>query len=102
MVIFISILGKYVFNFFIECDRPVHFPLIRSFSSWNALLSLNPVNIYFFKFNNGNTRALSEICSDLTIETTDQHQWHHPGVFIPNFEQISLIALVFPLLILNK
>ena len=29
-------------------------------------------------------------------------QWRHSGVFIVNFEQISLIALVFLLLTLNK
>ena len=29
-------------------------------------------------------------------------QWRGPGVFIVNFEQISNIALVFPLMSLNK
>ena len=31
-----------------------------------------------------------EICSKLTIKTSERYQWHHSGVFIVNFEQISL------------
>ena len=30
-------------------------------------------NIYLSKVNNGNTRTMSEICSNLTLETTEQH-----------------------------
>ena len=55
--------------------------------------------IYLFKVNNGNIRKMCEICSKLTIKTTEQHQWPVPVV---NFEQISQIVLVFPLLNLNK
>ena len=47
-----------------------------------------PTEIHLFKRNKGNTRAMSEIYSKLT------------GVFIVNFEHISLIIL-FPLLALN-
>ena len=28
-----------------------------------------PTGIYLFKLNNGNTRAISEICSKLTVKT---------------------------------
>ena len=57
---------------------------------------------YFFKINNGNTKAMSEIGSKLTIKTLKQCQWRSCGVFIINFEKISHIALVFPLLTLCK
>ena len=43
-----------------------------------------------------------EICSKLTIKTPERHQWRCLGVFIVNFEQISHIALFFPLPNLNK
>ena len=44
--------------------------------------------ICLFRFNNGNI-TMSEICSKLTIKTTEQHHWCRPCVFIVNFEQIS-------------
>ena len=34
-----------------------------------------PTNIYLFQVNNGNTRKRCEICSKLTIKTTEQRQW---------------------------
>ena len=43
-----------------------------------------------------------EICSKLTIKTPERRQERRSGVFIVNFKQISHIAVVFPLLILNK
>ena len=42
---------------------------------------------------------MCDVCSNLTIVTLEQ-RW--PSVFIVNFEQISLIVLVFHLLPLNK
>ena len=39
------------------------------------------------------------VCSNLTVVTPEQRR---PSVFIVNFEQISLIVLVFHLLPLNK
>ena len=39
------------------------------------------------------------VCSNFTIVTPEQRR---PSVFIVNFEQISLIVLVFHLLPLNK
>ena len=40
---------------------------------------------------------MCEICSKLTIKTSEQSQWRCSGVFIINFQQISLIVPVFPL-----
>ena len=52
-----------------------------------------PSWVYLFKMNNGNNRTMCEICSNVTMLTI---------VFIVNSEQIPYIALVFPLLTLNK
>ena len=46
--------------------------------------------------------AMCEICSKLTIKTPEQRQWRRSGAFIVNFEQISHIVLIFPLLTLNE
>ena len=32
----------------------------------------NPANVYLFKVNNKNTRKMCEICSKLTIKTTER------------------------------
>ena len=61
----------------------------------------NPVDVYSFKVNNGNTRTMCEICSDLTIKTPEWRHWSRSGIVI-NFERISHIVLVFPLFTLNK
>ena len=60
------------------------------------------VNIYLFKFNNGNTRIICEIFSKLTVKTLELRQWRRSGIFVVNFEMISHIVLVFPLLTLNN
>ena len=52
--------------------------------------------IYLFKVNDGNAKAMYEIRSKLTTKTPERRR---SNVFIVNFEQISLIVLVFPLLI---
>ena len=44
---------------------------------------------------------MCEIYSKLTRKTPES-QWCRSGVFIVNFEKISHIVLVFPLLTLNK
>ena len=54
--------------------------------------------IYLLKNNNRNTRTRCEICSKLTIKTSER-RW--PGVFIVNFEHISHLVMVFLLLTLN-
>ena len=55
-----------------------------------------------FKVNNRNTRARCETCLKLTIKTPKRRQWGPSGVFIVNFEHISLLVLVFLLLTLNR
>ena len=49
-----------------------------------------PFDIYLFKVNNGNARNMREICPKLSIKTPERR--------IVNFEQISHIVLVIPLL----
>ena len=61
-----------------------------------------PADIYLFKVNNRNTRTSCEICSKLTIKTSERRHWRRSGVFIVNFEHISYLLLVFLLLTLNK
>ena len=41
---------------------------------------------------------MCEICLKLTISTPERHYLRHSDVCIVNFEQVSLIVLVFPLL----
>ena len=61
-----------------------------------------PAGIYLFKVNNRNTRAMCKIWPKLTIKTRERRQWRCSGVFILNFDQISRIVPVFPLLTSNK
>ena len=48
-----------------------------------------------FKVNNRYTRTRYDICSKLTIKTTERHQWRRSGVIIVNIEHISYFVLVF-------
>ena len=61
-----------------------------------------PAGFYLFKVNNRKTRTINEICLKLTIKTLERRNWRRSGVFIVNFEQISHIVLVLPLLTSNK
>ena len=45
---------------------------------------------------------MCETYSELTIKIPERRHWRRFGVFIGNFEQILLIILVSPFLILNK
>ena len=45
---------------------------------------------------------MCEICSNFTIKKPERRHRRWSGVLIVNFEQISQIGLVFPLLTLNK
>ena len=49
-----------------------------------------PAGIYFFKVNNGNTRTMCEIISNLTMRIPERRQWRRSSVFINNFEQIHI------------
>ena len=57
--------------------------------------SRNPTGNYMFKVNNRNTRIRCEICSKLTIMIPERRQWRRSGIFILNFEHISLLIPVF-------
>ena len=48
--------------------------------------------IYLLKVNNRSIRTRCEICSKLTIKTSERRR---SGVFIVNFEHISYLVLVF-------
>ena len=56
------------------------------------------VDIYLLKVKNWNSIAMCDICLKSTIKTPERRS----GVVIVNFEQISHIVLVFPLLALSK
>ena len=56
-------------------------------------------NKHMLEIMNANTRKRRQICSKLTIKTSEQRR---SGVFILIFEHILLICLLFLLLILNR
>ena len=62
----------------------------------------NPTGIYLFKAHSENTRAMCKICSKLTIKKKERGHWCYVGILSVNYEQISHIFLVLPLLALNK
>ena len=62
----------------------------------------NPTSIYLFNVNNRSTRTMCKICSELTINTPEGHQWGRTGAFNVNFEKVSHVVLVFLLSTLNK
>ena len=47
-------------------------------------------------------KKMCEICSKFAIKTLERRQWRRSVVVIVNFEPISHIVLVFPLLTLNR
>ena len=67
----------------------------------NSLPSEYPVGIYLLKVNNRNSRTRCEICSKLTVKTSEQSQWRRCGVFMDNSEHILHLFLMFLLLTLN-
>ena len=77
------------------------FPKTCSFPGLNTFWLYHVANIYLFKVNNRNSRKRCGICSDLTLKTPERRHWLHSDVFIVNFENISQLFLVFPLLTLT-
>ena len=67
----------------------------HAIASW---LRYIPIGICLFKFNNGKTTFMSEMSSNSTIKTSESSS----GAFIIDFEQISHIVLILPLLTLKK
>ena len=63
----------------------------------SGLENTSPANIYFFKVKNLDTRKKCEICSKLTIKTSERRR---SGIFFVNFEHISQLFLVFVLFLL--
>ena len=61
-------------------------------------ISIIPENIYLFKVNNRNTKNFFEICSNLTLKTTERCQWCRSGVFIVNFEHVLKLFLFFSII----
>ena len=59
-------------------------------------------NVSLLKGNDRNSREGYNICFKLIIKASKRRQWRRSGVFILNFEYISVIFLVFLLLNLNK
>ena len=59
----------------------------------HGVITSTPINTYLFKVNNGNTKAIYEICLKLTLDILKRHQCRHSGVFIDNFEHILCIFL---------
>ena len=59
-------------------------------------------NIYLFKVSNRNARNMFEIFLESTIDTPEWHHCFGSGVFIVNFEHISLLFLFFLFLTLNR
>ena len=91
-----AVIPGFLFQF---ADRPL-------IISWNRIMEWRrkvpyPADIYLFKVNKRNTRARCEICSKLTIKTSEWYQWRRSGVFVANFEHISHHDLVFVLLTCN-
>ena len=66
--------------------------------SGSSILEGFPASIYLLKVNKRNIRTRCDICSKLTIKTSEQFQW---DAFIVNFEDISHLVLVCPLLTLS-
>ena len=64
------------------------------------LLGTFPVGIYLLKVFNESSRTIYYFCSKWTRETLERRHWRRSGVV--NFEQISIIDLLFSLLALNK
>ena len=55
----------------------------------------NPANIYLFKVKIRSIRKMSEICSKLTIKTTERRHSTLSVVFIINFDHFSPLFPVF-------
>ena len=94
-MLFLSMGTPPKFNIHITLPRMSYERLIYARSIGYFASEDYPAGIYLLKVNNRNSRTRCEICSKLTIK------WRRPSVFIVNFEHISHLVLVFPLLTLN-
>ena len=53
--------------------------------------SLNPSGFYLLKVDNRNSRTRCKIYSKLTIKMPERRQWRRSGIFIVNFERVSIV-----------
>ena len=60
-----------------------------------------PAGIYLLKANKGNDRTICETCLKLIIKIPERDVTRRFSVFIVDFEQVSNIGMVFPLLTLS-
>ena len=74
---------------------------IFSQASKGTYFQLYSANIHLLKANNRNTKRC-DICSELTLMTSERRHRRRSSVFICNFEHISHLFLVFLSLNLNK
>ena len=81
-----------------QVENALNFLFSKYFSPFHTC----PADNYLFKFNNRSTRTRREICPKLTVKTLEWRHWHHSGVFIINFENISHLVLGFLSLTLNR
>ena len=98
--------GFFILHVYIDLLLPInkYFRVDERFHTFTREKSSSnhPANVYLFKVNNRNTRKRCEICSKLTIKTTERSHWRRSGVFIVNFEHIAHFFLMFLLLNLSK
>ena len=65
--------GAFIANFEqLYCSNPVLLLLILNMHLFTAPFILYPANINMFKVNNRSTRTRCEICSKLTIKTSER------------------------------
>ena len=90
--------------FMFSCRNILHNPIsfIVKFNTYlkclYSQLQKFPPNIILFKVNHWNTRKRSELCSKLSIKTTERRPWYHAVVFIVKSKHISRLVLLFLLL----
>ena len=78
--------------------KGVEFKLIEDFANdWY----MNEIEYNYINNRNKNNRKKCEIFSKLKMKTQERRQLHLSGVFIFNFEHVSLLFLEFLLLNLN-
>ena len=87
----VNIWGKYT-------NWSHHRSMIFLFNYMLVYFTNIPAGVYLLKVNNRNTRKRCEICSKLTMKIPERRR---SGIFTVNFEHISHLFLVFPLLSLN-
>ena len=84
-------------------DTPLCFDFPEPFIDICCFLFCCPDDTYLFKVNSENIRKICEICSPITRKTPKRLPWlPHYDVFVVDFEQISHIQLVFPLMTLKR